>query len=57
MEGRFDPSTVSDLRALGHDVMVGDDWSQGRLCAVARDGDLLKGVASARYTQGYAFGR
>ena len=57
MEGRFDPSTVSDLRARGHDVMVGDDWSQGRLCAVARDGDLLKGVASARYTQGYAFGR
>ena len=57
LEGRFDPSTVSDLRARGHDVMVGDDWSQGRLCAVARDGDLLKGVASARYTQGYAFGR
>jgi len=26
------------------------------MCVVARDGDLLKAAATARFTQGYAFG-
>lgn len=57
VEGRFDESVVADLQARGHVVTVGDDWSQGRLCAVARDHDLLKSASSARLTQGYAMGR
>lgn len=57
VEGRFSEATVGDLRRRGHDVTVGEDWSQGRMCVVARDGELLKAAATARNTQGYAFGR
>jgi gamma-glutamyltranspeptidase/glutathione hydrolase len=57
VEGRFPESAVSVLRARGHDVSVGDPWSQGRMCVVAHDHDLLKASASARNTQGYAAGR
>ena len=57
VEGRFPESTVSALRVRGHDVSVGDPWSQGRMCVVAHDHDLLKASASARNTQGYAAGR
>jgi gamma-glutamyltranspeptidase/glutathione hydrolase len=57
VEGRFSDDVVADLRSRGHDVAVGEDWSQGRVCAVTRDGDLLKAAASARSKQPYAFGR
>ena len=57
VEGRFSDDVVADLRGRGHDVTVGEDWSQGRVCAVTRDGDLLKAAASARSKQPYAFGR
>ena len=57
VEGRFDELIVANLEARGHAVTVGDDWSQGRLCAVARDHGLLKSASSARFTQGYAMGR
>ena len=54
---RFTDDTVAELRDRGHEITVGADWSQGRTCAVARDGDLIKAAATARNTQGYAFGR
>ncbi|NKB60504.1 MAG: gamma-glutamyltransferase family protein [Alphaproteobacteria bacterium] len=57
VEGRFADETVDELRDKGHDVTVGDDWSQGRTCAVARKDGLLKAAATARSTQSYAFGR
>ena len=57
VEGRFSAETIAELRRRGHDVSIGEDWSQGRMCAVARDGDLIKAAATARNTQGYAFGR
>ncbi len=57
VEGRFSDVVVEDLRRRGHDVSHGDDWSQGRMCVVAQDGDLLKAAATARFMQGYAFGR
>lgn len=57
LEGRFSDETVADLRSKGHDISIGEEWSQGRVCAVARDGDLIKAAATARSTQGYAFGR
>ena len=57
VEGRFSIGAVAELTKRGHDVSIGEDWSQGRMCVVARDGDLLKSAATARNTQGYAFGR
>lgn len=57
IEGRFPQATVSVLRELGHDLSVGADWSEGRLCAVGRDGPILKAAANARGMQGYAVGR
>ena len=59
VEGRLPGEVVEALRARGHDVSVGGDWSQGRLSAVARDGatGFLKAAANPRGMQGYAVGR
>ena len=57
LEGRFGRDTIDELRARGHDVVVTDDWSLGRVSAVAREGELLKGAANPRGMQGYAIGR
>lgn len=57
MEGRFDARTIDTLRAQGHKVQVGGDWSEGRLTAAAKDNDILKAAANARGMQGYAAGR
>ena len=57
---RVDDSTVvEELRRRGHDVTVGDAWSEGRLCAVARDPEtgVLSAAANPRGMQGYAVGR
>ena len=48
---------VEALRALGHVLEIGDDWSEGRLTAAARDGALLKAAANPRGMQAYAIGR
>ena len=57
LEGRFPDATIAELRRRGHDVDVGDDWSEGRLTAAARDGRVLKAAANPRGMQGYAAGR
>jgi gamma-glutamyltranspeptidase/glutathione hydrolase len=61
LEGRFPQRTVDELERRGHEVHVGEPWSEGRLCACAMepDGDarLLKGGANPRGMQGYAVGR
>ncbi|MGC5566769.1 gamma-glutamyltransferase family protein [Streptomyces sp. FR-108] len=59
VESRTDPGIVADLRRRGHDVQVGDAWSEGRLCAVARDPrtGILSAAANPRGMQGYAVGR
>jgi gamma-glutamyltranspeptidase/glutathione hydrolase len=61
LEGRFPATTVDELRRRGHDVQVGEDWSEGRLsaCAVERtpEGTVLKAAANPRGMQGYAIGR
>ncbi|GHD50414.1 gamma-glutamyltranspeptidase [Thalassobaculum fulvum] len=57
VEGRFPQATVDGLTARGHDVQVGEDWSEGRLTAAAKDGDMLKAAANPRGMQGYAVGR
>ncbi|GGJ54914.1 gamma-glutamyltransferase family protein [Streptomyces brasiliensis] len=59
VESRTDPGTVEELRRRGHDVTVADGWSEGRLCAVARDPEsgILSAAANPRGMQGYAVGR
>jgi len=58
LEGRYDPATIENLTARGHEITVGADWSEGRLCAVGRDPDgLLHGAANPRGGMGYAVGR
>ncbi|WP_439941040.1 gamma-glutamyltransferase family protein [Streptomyces sp. BBFR115] len=59
VESRTDPATVAGLRRRGHDVTVGGPWSEGRLCAVARDPEsgVLSAAANPRGMQGYAVGR
>ncbi|CAL9574870.1 Glutathione hydrolase proenzyme [Streptomyces sp. enrichment culture] len=59
VESRTDPAVVAELRRRGHDVTVGDPWSEGRLCAVAREPEtgVLSAAANARGMQGYAVGR
>ncbi|MFJ8723628.1 gamma-glutamyltransferase family protein [Streptomyces sp. NPDC093269] len=59
VESRTDPEVVEELRRRGHDVTVGEAWSEGRLCAVARDPQtgVLSAAANPRGMQGYAVGR
>lgn len=61
LEGRFPKETVEALKARGHKVEVGGDWSEGRLCAAATDetpeGTMLRAGANPRGMQGYAVGR
>ncbi|MER6183470.1 gamma-glutamyltransferase [Streptomyces sp. NPDC001652] len=59
VEARTDAGLVEELRRRGHDVTVGDPWSEGRLCAVARDPEtgILSAAANPRGMQGYAVGR
>ncbi|MBT2397074.1 gamma-glutamyltransferase family protein [Streptomyces sp. ISL-100] len=59
VESRMDAGVVEELRRRGHDVTVGGPWSQGRLCAVARDPEtgVLSAAANPRGMHGYAVGR
>jgi len=59
VESRIGDDTIADLRRRGHDVTVGEPWSEGRLCAVARDPEtgVLSAAANPRGMQGYAAGR
>ncbi|MEU6086904.1 gamma-glutamyltransferase [Streptomyces sp. NPDC047085] len=59
VESRMPADVIEELRRRGHDVTVGPAWSEGRLCAVARDPDtgILSAAANPRGMQGYAVGR
>ncbi|MER6673333.1 gamma-glutamyltransferase [Streptomyces sp. NPDC000983] len=59
VESRTDPAVVDELIRRGHRVTVAEPWSEGRLCAVARDPrtGLLSAAANPRGMQGYAVGR
>ncbi|MCX2730131.1 gamma-glutamyltransferase [Saccharopolyspora sp. NFXS83] len=59
VESRIGYSAIAELRRRGHDVTVGEPWSEGRLSAVARDPEtgILSAAANPRGMQGYAVGR
>ncbi|MFC5719257.1 gamma-glutamyltransferase family protein [Streptomyces gamaensis] len=59
VESRLGEAAIEALRRRGHKVTVGGPWSEGRLCAVARDAEtgLLSAAANPRGMQGYAVGR
>jgi gamma-glutamyltranspeptidase / glutathione hydrolase len=57
LESRFENSVLENLRRRGHQVVVGEPWSEGRLSACAKDGELLRAAANPRGMQGYAAGR
>jgi len=58
VEDRLGEPTIAELRRRGHDVVVQDAWSLGRLSAVSRDRDgTLRAGANPRGMQGYAVGR
>ncbi len=58
LEGRYSPAVRDALAARGHDVSMGEDWSEGRLSAATRSPDgLLNAGANPRGMQGYAVGR
>ena len=59
VESRIGEAAVAELRRRGHLVTVADAWSEGRMCAVARDPrtGVLSAAANPRGMQGYAVGR
>jgi gamma-glutamyltranspeptidase/glutathione hydrolase len=62
VESRFAAEEIERLQALGHRVVVGDPWSEGRMSACSRERDargrlLLRAGANPRGMQGYAVGR
>jgi gamma-glutamyltranspeptidase/glutathione hydrolase len=58
LEGRYGAEVAEALRARGHMVEIGGEWSEGRLSAARQeaDGQLFAG-ANPRGMQGYAVGR
>jgi len=57
VEGRMPKTTVEELERRGHQVEVGDLWSEGRLTAASRMGVRPRAVANPRGMQAYAAGR
>ena len=58
MKARQFERAVAELRRRGHDVVVDEPWSLGRLSAVTRHDDgTLRAAANPRGMQGYAVGR
>jgi gamma-glutamyltranspeptidase/glutathione hydrolase len=61
LEGGTPEATVGALKARGHKVQLGEDWSEGRLCACAvehtSEGTIIKAGANPRGMQGYAAAR
>ncbi|WP_165987161.1 gamma-glutamyltransferase family protein [Streptomyces sp. YIM 98790] len=59
VESRAGERAVEELRRRGHLVTVAAPWTEGRLCAVARDPQtgVLSAAANPRGMQGYAVGR
>lgn len=62
LESRFPEETIAALQQAGHEVKVGEPWSESRMAACSRSRDaegrlILRAGANPRGMQGYAVGR
>lgn len=62
IESRLPPHTQEELRQRGHDLHIGQPWSEGRISACSQEitssgRRLLKAAANPRGMQSYAVGR
>ena len=62
IESRFPQATLDALRDAGHELRIGEPWSEGRMSACSRERDgkgrlVLRAGANPRGMQGYAVGR
>lgn len=58
LEPNFGEEVIAELRRRGHQVIVAEPWSIGRLTAARRDPDgMLTAAATPRLMQAYAVGR
>lgn len=59
IERRVGNRALDELRERGHELVVEDDWSLGRVSAAGKDraSGFLKAAANPRGMQGYAAGR
>ena len=57
VERRLPSSTIDELKRRGHEIEIGEDWSEGRLVAASIDGVRRRAAANPRGMQGYAAGR
>jgi gamma-glutamyltranspeptidase/glutathione hydrolase len=57
-ESSLGADVLAELRGRGHDVVLHDPWTLGRMCVVGRSADgLVMAAANPRGMQGYAAGR
>lgn len=58
VEGRIPPAVIADLERRGHEVVVLDDWANGKVMGIRidRTRGVLHGAVSPRRTIGYALG-
>ena len=62
VESRLAAADIQNLKDRGHEVRLGEPWSEGRLCVSTRERDsqgrlILRTAASARGMQAFAVGR
>jgi gamma-glutamyltranspeptidase/glutathione hydrolase len=57
VESRMPEATIAELKRRGHQVEVGDAWSEGRLVAASKVGVRRRAAANPRGMQAYAAGR
>ena len=58
MESNISGKTIEDLKQRGHEVLLTDPWSNGKVMAIHYDKKtgMIAGAVSARGNIGYAIG-
>jgi gamma-glutamyltranspeptidase/glutathione hydrolase len=57
VEASVGADTIEALRRRGHTVEIAPAWSEGKVTAVCRNGEILSAAADARGAQACAIGR
>ena len=58
VEGRIPREVITELERRGHEVVVEDDWGQGKVMGIWRDEEhgVILGACSPKGNIGYALG-